>query len=502
MTATVGGAVPTPPNNTTTFLRGDGTFATPAGSGDMVLANTQTNSGVKTFLDTTMALRNFANTFSGVFTNTITAARVWTLKDASGTIAFTSDITGTNSGTNTGDQTITLTGGVTGTGTGSFAATVVTNANLTGDVTSVGNATTLTNAPVIAKVLTGYISGAGVVAATDSILAAFQKINGNDALKAPLASPTFTGIVTTPAITLGAVALTSTGTELNFVTGVTSSIQTQLNSKQATGSYEVTTNKDATGGYAGLTLFKINFKNAANTFTSFFTNANTAARTYTFQDRDGTISDNTDLALKANLASPTFTGTVVLPSGQALIAPALGTPASGVMTNVIGTATGLTSGITLALKSATTTVDVSASAAPSTGQVLTATAGTTATWQTPSGGTGTTWTEVTTTSQAAAVSNGYVTNNVALVTVTLPASAAVGQIVYVQGSGAGGFKLAQNALQLIQWDAGAVAGLNVTTTGITGSISSSDRYDSIEVMCIVANTTFVVRNSKGNLLLV
>ncbi len=33
MTATVGGAVPTPPNNTTTFLRGDGTFAAPAGSG-------------------------------------------------------------------------------------------------------------------------------------------------------------------------------------------------------------------------------------------------------------------------------------------------------------------------------------------------------------------------------------------------------------------------------------------------------------------------------------
>jgi hypothetical protein len=52
------------------------------------------------------------------------------------------------SGTNTGDQTITLTGGVTGSGTGSFAATVVTNANLTGDVTSVGNATTLGTVPV------------------------------------------------------------------------------------------------------------------------------------------------------------------------------------------------------------------------------------------------------------------------------------------------------------------------------------------------------------------
>lgn len=32
MTATVGGGVPTPPNNTTTFLRGDGTFAAPTSS--------------------------------------------------------------------------------------------------------------------------------------------------------------------------------------------------------------------------------------------------------------------------------------------------------------------------------------------------------------------------------------------------------------------------------------------------------------------------------------
>ena len=59
------------------------------------------------------------------------------------------------------------------------AATVTTNANLTGDITSVGNATTLTNAPVIAKVLTGYTKGAGTVAATDSILQAIQKLDGN-----------------------------------------------------------------------------------------------------------------------------------------------------------------------------------------------------------------------------------------------------------------------------------------------------------------------------------
>jgi hypothetical protein len=59
---------------------------------------------------------------------------------------------------------------------------------------------------------------------------------------------------------------------------------------------EDTNNKDATGGYAGLTLFKINFKNAANTFTSFFTNSNTAARTYTFPDKDITVAGIVDLS--------------------------------------------------------------------------------------------------------------------------------------------------------------------------------------------------------------
>lgn len=76
---------------------------------------------------------------------------------------------------------------ITGTASGLTAGNVSTNANLTGDVTSVGNATTLTNAPVIAKVLTGYTSGAGTVSATDSILQAIQKLNGNDGLRALLA---------------------------------------------------------------------------------------------------------------------------------------------------------------------------------------------------------------------------------------------------------------------------------------------------------------------------
>jgi hypothetical protein len=61
-------------------------WATPAGGGDMVLADAQTNTGIKTFLDTTMKLRNVANTFDGYFVNTNTADRVYTLQDSSDTL--------------------------------------------------------------------------------------------------------------------------------------------------------------------------------------------------------------------------------------------------------------------------------------------------------------------------------------------------------------------------------------------------------------------------------
>jgi len=53
-------------------------------------------------------------------------------------------------------------------------------------------------------------------------------------------------------------------------------------------------NKDASGGYAGLTLFKLNLRNAANTFTSFLTNAATAVRTWTMPDKDGTVAMTND----------------------------------------------------------------------------------------------------------------------------------------------------------------------------------------------------------------
>lgn len=51
-------------------------------------------------------MRNAANSITSWFTNTNTAARTYTLPDKDGTVAMTSDITGTNSNTNTGDVTL------------------------------------------------------------------------------------------------------------------------------------------------------------------------------------------------------------------------------------------------------------------------------------------------------------------------------------------------------------------------------------------------------------
>ena len=84
-----------------------------AGAGDMILADAQTNTGIKTFLDTTMKLRNVANTFDAFFVNTVTADRIYTLPDAAGSIVITglasqitigTEVTGTSTAlTDTGD---------------------------------------------------------------------------------------------------------------------------------------------------------------------------------------------------------------------------------------------------------------------------------------------------------------------------------------------------------------------------------------------------------------
>lgn len=124
------------------------------------------------------------------------------------------------------------------------------------------------------------------------------------------------------------------------------------------------------------------------------------------------------------------------------------------------------------------------------GSITTSAAGSTVTI----GGGGIVWNEVTGTTQAISVNNGYILNNAALITATLPATAAVGNIVRVIGLGAGGWKIAQNASQYIRWDEASV-----TTTGVGGSLDSTDDHDAVELICTVTNNGWSVLSSKGNI---
>lgn len=115
---------------------------------------------------------------------------------------------------------------------------------------------------------------------------------------------------------------------------------------------------------------------------------------------------------------------------------------------------------------------------------------------TPSGG-GLTWSVVTGATQTISSSHGYFANNAGTVTFTLPATASVGDTFVIAGmNNATGWTIAQRAGQTIHF-----AGTS-TTTGVGGSLSSSERYDVVELVCNIANTDFVVTNSIGNITIV
>ena len=113
-------------------------------------------------------------------------------------------------------------------------------------------------------------------------------------------------------------------------------------------------------------------------------------------------------------------------------------------------------------------------------------------------GSGLPWTDVTGTAQAMAVNNGYIADNAGLVTLTLPASAAIGDEVIVLGKGAGGWVIAQNANQAIHF------GNQVTTTGVGGSLVSTNQWDNIMLRCVTAgaSTIWTVTSSQGNITVV
>lgn len=130
------------------------------------------------------------------------------------------------------------------------------------------------------------------------------------------------------------------------------------------------------------------------------------------------------------------------------------------------------------------------------GQVLTSNgAGALPTFQNASGGGGgvTAWVDVTGTTQAMAINTGYLADNAGLVTLTLPSTAAQFSVIRVAGKGAGGWTIAQNSGQSIN------VGNQVTTTGVGGSLASTNANDAIELICTVANSGWMTLSGWGNL---
>jgi hypothetical protein len=255
---------------------------------------------------------------------------------------------------------------ITGTASGLTAGNVTTNANLTGDVTSVGNATTLTNAPVIAKVLTGYVSGAGTVAATDSILQAIQKLNGNDATNANL-----TGMVTsvgnaTTVVTNANLtgAVTSSGNATSLGSFSSANLLAALTDETGTGSAVFATSPtlvtpilgtptsatltNATGlplttGVTGQLPVANGGTGTATPSIVAGTNVTVTGtwpnQTIAASGGGGTPGGSTTQVQYNNAgAFGGITGATTDGTSLTLVAPVLGTPASGTVTNLTGTA--------------------------------------------------------------------------------------------------------------------------------------------------------------------
>lgn len=99
------------------------------------------------------------------------------------------------------------------------------------------------------------------------------------------------------------------------------------------------------------------------------------------------------------------------------------------------------------------------------------------------------WNNVTGTTQTMVSNNGYIANNAGLVTMTLPAASAIGDELAILGAGAGGWIVAQGAGQTIH--VGSVA----STAGVGGSVASTNQFDSMYMICIIANTTWVLEGA-------
>lgn len=108
-------------------------------------------------------------------------------------------------------------------------------------------------------------------------------------------------------------------------------------------------------------------------------------------------------------------------------------------------------------------------------------------------GGGMTWSVVTGSTQAMAVNNGYISNYAGQLAYTLPTTSAVGSIIEVSGMNtAAGWIISYTTNQQIFYGTSAA-------TLTSGSLAATNIRDSVKLVCIVANLTWNVLSSVGNI---
>ena len=408
----------------------------------------------------------------------------------------------------------------------------ITTSTTNGNITLVPNGT---GSVVFDKWKAIDTSGNDIISSSGTNIATFGAGGGSNV--------TFTGGLKLSALTASEILATDASsnvqalstatypslTELSYVKGVTSAIQTQLNAK---GSGTVTSVAALTLGTTGTDLsssvatgtttpvITLNVPTASatnrgalsSTDWSTFNGKQTAYTILTtlggLTNASGVLTNNGTGTLSWAAAGGTGTVTsvsVVTANGFAgTVATATTTPAITLTTSV----TGLLKGNGTAISAATSGTDYAPATSGSSilygdgsGGFSNVTIGSglsfsTGTLSASGGGTGLTWVDQTTTTVTASVNHGYIADNASLVTVTLPGTAAVGDIIRVVGKGAGGWKVAQPTGTTINF------GSSATTTGTGGSLASVNQYDAVEMVCVTANTTWVVASSIGNITIV
>jgi hypothetical protein len=101
------------------------------------------------------------------------------------------------------------------------------------------------------------------------------------------------------------------------------------------------------------------------------------------------------------------------------------------------------------------------------------------------------WNDVSGTSQTAVVNNGYIISNASQTTVNIPATVAEGSVFGVAGKGAAGWILKMNT--------GQTCHLGNSATTSAGTLTSTNQWDSVQIVCVTADTTFTALCVQGNL---